>query len=90
MRGSMYLHRLHILDGISLIVLAVGGLNWLLVGVFNWNLVAGTLGEIWMPLARLVYVLVGMAAVYTLTRIRTLSHFRSEASEPTVGPGQPS
>lgn len=40
----------------------VGGLNWGLVGLFNMNLVETILG---MGIAKLVYILVGVAAVYT-------------------------
>ena len=78
MRDNVYLHRMHIADMVALIVLAIGGLNWLLVGIFNWDMVANTFGELSMPLARLVYVAVGAAA---------MSHFRIEESEPTVESG---
>ena len=43
-------------------LLLVGALNWGLIGLFGFNLVAATLG----PLARIVYVAVGWAAVYTI------------------------
>lgn len=51
----------------SLIVLAVGGLNWLLVGAFDFDLVATLFGEM-SVLSRIVYVLVGLSAVYVLIR----------------------
>jgi hypothetical protein len=44
-------------------LLVVGGLNWGLVGLFDFNLVASLFGET-SPVSRLVYVLVGTAAVY--------------------------
>ncbi len=43
----------------------VGGLNWGLVGFFNFDLVATLLGSMSM-LSRVVYGLVGLAAVYML------------------------
>lgn len=47
-------------------LLWVGGLNWGLVGLFNLDLVNLLFGS--MPaIANLVYVLVGVSAVYTLT-----------------------
>jgi uncharacterized membrane protein YuzA (DUF378 family) len=49
----------------ALIVLAIGGLNWLLVGLFNFDLVAAIFGDM-SPAARVVYVLVGVAAIWTL------------------------
>ena len=44
---------------VSWILLVVGGLNWLLVGVANLNLVE-YLGS---PLAKIVYILVGIGAI---------------------------
>ncbi|OGG88167.1 hypothetical protein A2592_01820 [Candidatus Kaiserbacteria bacterium RIFOXYD1_FULL_42_15] len=42
-------------------LLVVGGLNWLLVGAFDLNLVTMLLGE--GTAANVVYILVGLAAV---------------------------
>ena len=47
----------------TLILLIVGGLNWGLVGAFDFNLVSALFGEM-SALSRIVYVLVGLAAVY--------------------------
>ena len=47
---------------IALILVVVGGLNWGLVGLLNLNLVTTILGE--GSLATLVYVLIGLSAVY--------------------------
>jgi len=46
------------------LLLWVGGLNWGLVGLFNFNLVTALFG-MWPMLVTLVYVLVGVSAVYT-------------------------
>ncbi|MEO6487755.1 MAG: DUF378 domain-containing protein, partial [Thermoanaerobaculia bacterium] len=51
------------IDVIAAILLVVGGLNWGLVGAFNFDLVAALFGA-GSALARVVYVLVGLAAVY--------------------------
>ena len=59
------------LDVISLILLIVGGLNWGLVGLFNFDLVAFLFGD-GSLLSRVIYVLVGVAALYgivTTTRL---------------------
>lgn len=50
---------------IALILLIVGGVNWLLVGVFEFDLVAAIFGEM-SVLSRIVYALVGLAAIYAL------------------------
>jgi hypothetical protein len=57
------------LDSIALILLIVGGLNWGLVGAFQFDLVATLFGEA-SALSRLVYVLVGLSAVVVAARAR--------------------
>jgi uncharacterized membrane protein YuzA (DUF378 family) len=53
------------LDWIALILLIVGGLNWGLVGVFNFDLVA-TIFQAIPVVARIVYAGVGLSAIYVL------------------------
>lgn len=48
---------------IALVLVIVGGLNWGLVGAFNFDLVAAILG-VMSTLSRVVYILVGLAALY--------------------------
>jgi uncharacterized membrane protein YuzA (DUF378 family) len=50
---------------VALVLLIVGGLNWGLVGLFKFNLVATIFGEMSI-LARLVYVAVALSAVAVL------------------------
>jgi len=57
---------------ITLILLIVGGLNWLLVGAFDFDLVATLFGEM-SVLSRIVYVLVGLSAIYVLVASRRLA-----------------
>jgi len=54
------------LDWVAIVLVVVGGLNWALVGLFNFDLVATLLGT-FSILARVVYVLVGVAALYVLS-----------------------
>ncbi len=48
---------------IAFILVIVGGLNWGLVGLFNFDLVAAIFGAM-SSVSKIVYVLVGLAAVY--------------------------
>lgn len=48
---------------VACILLVVGGLNWGLVGLFQFDLVAAIFGGVDAMLARLVYVVVGVSAV---------------------------
>jgi uncharacterized membrane protein YuzA (DUF378 family) len=52
------------LDVIAAAVLLVGGLNWGLVGLLGFDLVATIFGGQSAALARVVYSLVGLSALY--------------------------
>lgn len=52
------------LDVVVAVLLVVGGLNWGLVGLFKFDLVAAIFGGPEAALSRIVYVLVGICAVY--------------------------
>jgi len=60
-------------DFAAVVLVVIGGLNWGLVGLFDFDLVQAILGGIPI-LARLVYILVGIAAVYTAIRSPHLAH----------------
>lgn len=64
------------LNIIAWILLVVGGLNWLLVGLFNFDLVAaifgGNVGS-YSGLSRIIFCIVGLAALYGLTLFRPLT-----------------
>ena len=50
---------------LCLVLVIIGGLNWGLVGLFGFDLVATLFGEMSF-LSRIVYDLVGLSAVYLL------------------------
>ncbi|NGP16326.1 DUF378 domain-containing protein [Devosia aurantiaca] len=50
----------------TLLLIIIGGINWLLVGAFQFDLVASIFGGQDSALARIVYVLVGLSAIYQL------------------------
>ena len=50
------------LDSLVCILLCLGGLNWGLMGLFEFNLVEYFVGRSWLD--RLIYVLIGAAAIY--------------------------
>lgn len=54
-----------IVNLVTLLLIIIGGVNWGLVGLFEYNLVDSLFGE-GSALARTVYALVGLAAVYQL------------------------
>lgn len=54
------------MNNIALTLLIVGGLNWLLIGLFQYDLVAAIFGGQSAMLSRIVYVIVGLCALYSL------------------------
>lgn len=57
---------------ITQILIIVGGLNWGLVGLLSFDLVAAIFGEM-STLSRIVYTLVGISAVYQLVTINAFT-----------------
>lgn len=55
----------------ALILVIVGAINWFLVGVFQWDLVAAIFGGDTLRassgLSRLIYALVGLAGLYSIS-----------------------
>lgn len=56
---------MNILNKATLLLLIVGGLNWGLVGLLDFDLVAAIFGEM-STMSRLVYSLVGISALWQL------------------------
>lgn len=61
----MQSNKLNPVDIIALVLVIVGGLNWLLVGLFDFNLVTKIFG-VDSFLSRAVFVVVGVAALYLI------------------------
>lgn len=58
--------KIKVLDWVALVLLIVGGLNWGLVAINPaWNVVELLLGSI-PVLARIIYAIVGLSALYTI------------------------
>ncbi|MBS7540167.1 DUF378 domain-containing protein [Ancylobacter lacus] len=63
------------LNLITLLLVIVGGINWGLVGLAQVDLVAAIFGGQDATLARLVYILVGLSALWQLVPFsRAMSH----------------
>ncbi|EHI98260.1 MULTISPECIES: DUF378 domain-containing protein [unclassified Clostridium] len=55
-----------LLDTIVLILVIIGGINWGLVGLFQFNLVDSIFGTLSL-LSRIIYSLVGIASIYSIS-----------------------
>ena len=61
------------LDVIAAILLVVGGLNWFLVGAFEFDLVKFIFGS--LPLIqKLIYIIVGLAAFYQIFQWKAIQN----------------
>jgi uncharacterized protein len=54
------------LNLVTLLLVIVGGLNWLLVGALQFDLVAALFGGSDAALSRVIYILVGLSALWQL------------------------
>jgi uncharacterized membrane protein YuzA (DUF378 family) len=73
------LMRMNPLTSIAFLLVIVGALNWGLIGLFDFNLVAALLGDMSIA-ARIVYVLVGLSAIWVLIWRFVPQHPRSSTA----------
>ena len=52
-----------VIDKIALVLIVIGALNWGLIGIFNFNLVAAIFGDMTI-LSRIIYGLVGVSGIW--------------------------
>ncbi len=73
------------LDGIARLLIIVGGLNWGLVGIFKFDLVAWVCGGLDFgqtnAVSRIIYLAVGIAALYELALLPSVLTRRSASRE---------
>ena len=50
---------------ITFILLVIGGLNWLLFGLFHWE-IGSLVGGMDSMVATVIYVLIGLSAIYEI------------------------
>jgi len=63
LRGGDLMKSLTSLDWTALVLVIVGGLNWGLIGLFKFDLVATLFGDM-TGLSRTIYAIVGVSSVY--------------------------
>lgn len=60
-------------DNTALTIVIIGAVNWLLVGIFRFDLVAYLFGNLsW--LSRIIYTIVGLCGLYLLSLYGRISH----------------
>ena len=63
------------IDWVALVLVIIGGINWGLIGLLNFNLVAAIFGAD-NVLSRIVYILVGLAAIWCIVMATRLGSRR--------------
>lgn len=69
-----------VMNVIAQLLLVMGALNWGLVGLFQFDLVAALFGGEAAPLARIVYIAVGLAGLYGIYLLRPVSEDRAAST----------
>ncbi len=67
-------------DWAALAFLVIGGINWGLVDAFSLDLIASLFGGM-SPVSRVVYLLVGLSAIYLLLTLGRLAKLSAEVGE---------
>ncbi|NMB98551.1 MAG: DUF378 domain-containing protein [Clostridiaceae bacterium] len=55
------------LDRLALVLVIIGALNWLLIGLFNFDLVATLFGGNTTFLSKAIYTIVGLSGLYCIS-----------------------
>ena len=63
--------KLSTMEMTALVLTIIGGVNWGLVGLINLNIVSMVVGDMTV-LSRVVYILVGLSAVYVVLMMKKL------------------
>ncbi len=58
-----------IMDTLSLILMIIGALNWGLIGIFQFDVVAAIFGGMSAIVSRIIYTLVGLAGIWGITML---------------------
>ena len=70
-----------VIDRIALVLAIIGGINWGSIGLFGFDAVAGLFGGQTSAVSRVIYALVGLAALWCVS---LLFRARDEADEDPI------
>ena len=78
---------------VAFLLLIIGGLNWLLVGVFGWD-ISALWGGMDSWISRIIYILIGLAAIYEIIVHKGVCKVcvgsnKAAPAEPVAQPEQP-
>ena len=67
---------MNVLQKIALVIVIIGAVNWLLIGIFDFNLVAFIFDDLSTVFSRIIYSLVGVAGLITISALFTYKDHR--------------
>jgi len=62
---------------VTFTLLVIGGLNWLLLGLFGWGIGAIFGGQM-VLISRIIYILIGLSAIYEVAIHRSICKMCSD------------
>ena len=66
------------MDTLALILVIVGALNWGMIGLFQFDLIAAIFGGMGSTISRILYTLVGLAGLWGITLLFRRDHIKHE------------
>ena len=66
------------MDRLALILVIVGALNWGMIGLFQFDLIAAIFGGMGSTISRILYTVVGLAGLWGITLLFRRDHIKHE------------
>ena len=66
------------MDTLALILVIVGALNWCMIGLFQFDLIAAIFGGMGSTISRILYTVVGLAGLWGITLLFRRDHIKHE------------
>ena len=66
---------MNVLQKIALVIIIIGALNWLLIGVFDFNLVSFVFDNMSTVVSRIIYIIVGLAGIVAISALFTYHRY---------------
>ena len=66
------------MDTLALILVIVGALNWGMIGLFQFDLIAAIFGGMGSTISRTLYTVVGLAGLWGITLLFRRDHIKHE------------
>lgn len=60
---------MNVLQKIALVIVIIGAVNWLLIGLFDFNLVGFIFDDLSTVISRIIYAIVGVAGLITISAL---------------------